>query len=85
MNKLQMTKTGYRVSLELRDEDMEEIVCQILDETMVRLRESITTLKRKRARKAHEQEDLDYNTAILAHCAAVYDYYGGNLKGRHRE
>ena len=85
MNKLQMTKTGYRVSLELRDEDIEEIVCQILDETMVRLRESITTLKRKRARKPYEQEDLDHHTAMLAHCAAVYDYYGGNLKGRHRE
>ena len=87
MNKLEMTETGYRVSLELRDEDLEGLVCAAINETMARLREQIAVLKRKRKpkRKPHEQEDLDYDTAMLAHCAAVYDYYGGNLKGRQRD
>jgi len=85
MNKLEMTETGYRVSLELRDEDLEGLVCAAINETMARLREQITALKRNRKRKPHEQEDLDNDTAMLAHCAAVYDYYGGNLKGRQRD
>ena len=85
MNKLEMTETGYRVSVELQDENLEEIVCGFLNETMFRLRQDLEALKRKRKRKPYEQEDLDHNTAMLSHCAAVYDYYGGNLKGRPRE
>ena len=85
MNKLEMTDTGYRVSLEFRDEDLEGLVCAAMNETMARLREQITALKRNRKRKPFQQEDLDYDTAMLAHCAAVYDYYGGNLKGRQRD
>jgi len=84
MNKLEMTETGYRVSVELQDENLEEIVCGFLNETMFRLRQDLEALKRKRKRKPYEQEDLDHNTAMLSHCAAVYDYYGGNLKGRRR-
>jgi len=60
-------------------------VCAAINETMARLREQITALKRNRKRKPFQQEDLDYDTAMLAHCAAVYDYYGGNLKGRQRD
>jgi hypothetical protein len=85
MNKLERTTTGYRVSVELQDENLEEIVCGFLNETMFRLRQDLEALKRKRKRKPYEQEDLDHNTAMLSHCAAVYDYYGGNLKGRQRE
>ena len=83
MNKLEMTETGYRVSLELRDEDLEGLVCAALNETMARLREQIAVWKRNR--KPYQQEDLDADTAMLTHCAAVYDYYGGNLNGHQRD
>ena len=81
MNKLEMTETGYRVSLELRDGDLEGLACAAINETMARLREQIAVLKRNRKRKPYQQEDLDNDIAMLAHCAAVYDYYGGNLNG----
>ena len=51
MNKLEMTETGYRVSVELQDENLEEIVCGFLNETMFRLRQDLQALKRKRKRK----------------------------------
>ena len=93
MNRLERSTTGYdingyRVSLVLRDDDVEKILCDALNETMAWLREDIPSLKWKLTRAVHssayEQEDLDHHTAMLTHCAAVYDYYGGNLKGRRR-
>ena len=84
MNKLEMTATGHRVSLELRVDHLEILVCAAMKKIMAELREQITARKGNRKRKPHEQEDLDHDTAMLAHCAAVYDYYGGNLNGHQR-
>jgi hypothetical protein len=88
MNKLERTTTGYRVSMVMRDDDVETLLCEFLNETMVRLRDDVEKLKWLSARavlQAREQEDLEYEAKMLSHCAAVYDYYGGNLKGRQRE
>ena len=94
MNRLERSTTGYdingyRVSLVLRDDDIEKIMCDTLNETMAWLREDIASLKWKLARAVHPsdyvQEDLDHHTAMLTHCAAVYNYYGGNVEGRSRE